>query len=156
MNCSASQGHADSVWHGLSNCIVPIMPTPFHITLQVRDYELDMQGVVNNSVYQNYLEHARHLFLKARGVDFAEVTRQGVNLVVTRIEMDFLASLTSGDEFAVSVEARQVSRVRWGFTQEITRVGDGKTILRAQVIGTALDARGRPHMAEVLKPLLED
>ena len=48
------------------------------LEFQVRDYECDMQGVVNNSVYQNYLEHARHEFLKMLGIDFAEMTRRGV------------------------------------------------------------------------------
>ena len=34
----------------------------FSIDLAVRDYECDLQGVVNNAVYFNYLEHARHAF----------------------------------------------------------------------------------------------
>ena len=29
----------------------------FEIEMQVRDYECDIQGIVNNAVYQNYLEH---------------------------------------------------------------------------------------------------
>ena len=60
----------------------------FTADMEVRDYELDIQGVVNNAVYQNYLEHARHLFLKANGVDFEQITREGVHLVVTRMELD--------------------------------------------------------------------
>jgi acyl-CoA thioester hydrolase len=131
------------------------MSNPFAINMEVRDYELDMQGVVNNAVYQNYLEHARHLFLKANGVDFAEVTRSGVNLVVTRMELDYLAPLLSGDRFTVTVAMEQISRLRWGFRQEILRQPDGKPMLRALVIGTSLDDRGRPHLPAEVKRLLK-
>ena len=45
----------------------------YRLQFEVRDYECDLQGIVNNAVYQNYLEHARHQLLKSIGVDFAEV-----------------------------------------------------------------------------------
>ena len=44
----------------------------FEIELQVRDYECDIQGIVNNAVYQNYLEHCRHKFLNSVGLDFTQ------------------------------------------------------------------------------------
>ena len=50
----------------------------FTLELAVRDYECDLQGVVNNAVYQNYLEHARHEYLKSIGIDFAALTAQGI------------------------------------------------------------------------------
>ena len=56
----------------------------FKIDFLVRDYECDLQGIVNNSVYQNYLEHARHQFLKTVGLDFSLLFQQGITLVVTR------------------------------------------------------------------------
>ncbi len=35
----------------------------FCLDFKVRDYECDMEGIVNNATYMNYLEHARHEFL---------------------------------------------------------------------------------------------
>ena len=58
----------------------------FRLDFQVRDYECDLQGIVNNAVYQNYLEHTRHEYLKTVGLDFAELSQRGIDLVLTRAE----------------------------------------------------------------------
>jgi acyl-CoA thioester hydrolase len=71
------------------------------LEFSVRDYECDMQGVVNNAVYQNYLEHARHHFLSCHDISFAELTAAGINLVVIRAELDYKNSLVSNDRFVV-------------------------------------------------------
>lgn len=118
----------------------------FTLEMTVRDYECDLQGIVNNAVYQNYLEHARHRYLKKIGIDFADVTARGIHLVVTRTELDYRASLKSGDVFSVSVRMEQVSKVRFAFIQEIRIVASTKKILDARVIGTALNERKRPFM----------
>jgi len=121
---------------------------PFRIEFQVRDYELDMQGIVNNGVYFNYLEHARHEFLLSRGVDFAALAEQGINLVVVRAEMDYKAPLTSGEKFVVEVSAERISKVKFGFHQKVIRLSDEKVALQGLVIGTALNERGRPYISE--------
>jgi acyl-CoA thioester hydrolase len=126
----------------------------FSIELAVRDYECDLQGVVNNAVYQNYLEHARHEFLKSIGIDFAALTAQGINLVVTRVEIDYKLSLTSGDRFVVEIETERISPVRFGFRQTICRLPDRKPVIRALVTGTALNAKGRPQLPSELDALL--
>jgi len=125
------------------------MPEPFRLSFQVRDYECDLQGVVNNAVYQNYLEHARHEFLKSRGLDFATLFAQGVNLVLVRAELDYRRSLRPGDAFEVHVRVEPEGRVRMVFVQEIVK-HDGTTVLTARMTGTALDARGRPRIPEGL------
>ena len=117
-------------------------------TLQVRDYECDLQGVVNNAVYMNYLEHARHEFLKARGLDFAAITRQGIHLVLVRAEMDFKASLTSGDEFTVGTRFVRESRLKIVFHQDITRNSDSRLMLSGRMTVTALNTEGRPFVPE--------
>jgi len=127
------------------------MTREIQLHLAVRDYECDMQGVVNNAVYQNYLEHARHEYLKAHGLDFAAFTRAGLNLVVVRAELDYKGSLQSGDHFTVHTRISQVSRLRFAFHQRITRTSDGKEMLAALILGTGVNAQGRPFLpAELL------
>lgn len=123
----------------------PTPDDPFTLDLEVRDYECDLQGIVNNAVYQNYLEHARHVFLKTRGIDFAALAAEGINLVLVRAELDFLFPLRSGDRFRISVVPERISLVRIAFHQQVVRLPDLKPVLRATVIGTAVDANGRPR-----------
>ncbi|MGD8785322.1 MAG: acyl-CoA thioesterase, partial [Thioalkalispiraceae bacterium] len=113
------------------------MEYKFKLEFKVRDYECDLQGVVNNSVYQNYLEHTRHEFLLASGIDFAELTRQHINLVVVRAELDYKTPLTSGDEFWVGLNTAQSSKLRFDFLQDIIRSSDDKLVLKARITGTA-------------------
>jgi len=126
----------------------------FSVDFKVRDYECDMQGVVNNSVYMNYLEHTRHEFLLSKGVDFAELARNKINLVVLRAELDYKASLVGGDEFFVDVEFVQSSRVRFDFLQNIYRKKDNKLMLAAKITGTSLNERGRPFLPDFFSNLV--
>lgn len=116
------------------------------LEFKVRDYECDMDHVVNNAVYLNYLEHARHEFLAGLGIRFGELARQGVSLVVTRIEIDFKASLVSGDTFYVRTSLGRKGRIRLKFNQDIYRKADQRHMLSAVVTGTALNERGRPQI----------
>jgi acyl-CoA thioester hydrolase len=128
----------------------------FALPLAVRDYECDYEGIVNNAVYLNYIEHTRHEFLKQAGLRVVDLARQGINLVVVRIELDYLWPLRSGDAFVVGVNAARVSRLRFGFAQDIYRMPDRKPILKARVIGTAIDANGRPlRLPQAIEALLE-
>ena len=127
----------------------------FSLNMKVRDYECDMQGIVNNSVYQNYLEHARHEFLISRGVEFYELSKANINLVLVRAEIDYKLSLKSGDEFFVDVKMSQVSRVRFNFLQNIYRKIDKKLVVKAKITGTALNENGRPFVPECISNILD-
>jgi len=119
----------------------------FELELEVRDYECDLEGIVNNAVYLNYLEHARHKYLLNWGIDFARLHTEGVDLVVTRIEIDYKRSLTSGDRFVVRVSARREGHLRLVFDQEVIAIPDGTTAVKAKVIGVGLK-QGRPIKIE--------
>ncbi|HMM12262.1 MAG TPA: acyl-CoA thioesterase [Bacteroidales bacterium] len=122
----------------------------FSIQLKVRDYECDMQGIVNNAVYQHYLEHARHEFLLAHGLSFAGLTAVGILLVVKRIEIDYHSPLRSGDSFEVQCGTSRISPLRFAFIQKIVRLPDGKPVVDARVIGTSINTQGRPFLPPVI------
>jgi len=131
------------------------MDYQFKLEFKVRDYECDLQGVVNNSVYSNYLEHARHEFLLSRGVNFAALAQQNINLVVTRAELDYKLSLQSGDVFWVGLNLDRPSKLRFAFRQDIYRSADNKLALQAVITGTAVNERGRPFFPEALMTLFD-
>lgn len=128
----------------------------FRLEFKVRDYECDLQGIVNNGVYFNYLEHARHEYLLDKGIDFAKLTEDKIHLVVVRSEMDYKNSLTSGDHFVVEVSVERVSKVKFGFRQRVVRLSDEKVALEALVIGTALNERGRPFVLPEIAALMPE
>ncbi len=119
---------------------------------KVRDYELDLQGIVNNANYQHYLEHARHEFLASRDIDFAELHNQGKDLLVTRVEIDYKYSLTSKDRFKVTINMAKEGHLRLVFHQKILRIPDNKLIVKAKVYGVALN-QGKPVKPETVMDL---
>ncbi|MAM70037.1 MAG: 4-hydroxybenzoyl-CoA thioesterase [Gammaproteobacteria bacterium] len=126
------------------------------LELCVRDYECDLQGVVNNAVYLNYLEHARHEYLRQKGLDFAALASEGINLMVIRAEIDYRGSLRSGDSFIVQSRYEQKSRLKFLFKQEIVREGESKALLRAEITGTAVNKAGKPFLPPELALLLDE
>lgn len=115
----------------------------YNIEFLVRDYECDLQGVVNNAVYQHYLEHARHEFLISKGISFHKLHEEGIDLIVTRVEIEYKYPLRSCDRFSVTVNMAREGNIRIVFLQNIYRISDNKAIVKARVT-TAATKKGRP------------
>lgn len=115
----------------------------FELQFSVRDYELDTQGVVNNSVYQNYLEHARHEFLKSVGINFNKLHENGTDAVVHKIELVYKKPLMGDDRFVVRTHAEKSGNVRFVFYQNIYRIPDDELILKGVVTAVFME-NGRP------------
>lgn len=97
--------------------------------MMVRDYECDIEGIVNNANYLHYTEHTRHLFLKACGLSFAEMHNKGVDAVVARMNLQFKTPLTCDDEF-ISRLGLHKEGIRYVFNQDIYRASDEKLCFR--------------------------
>lgn len=104
----------------------------FKLTDKVRDYECDLQGVVNNANYQHYMEHTRHEFLESLGENFGVMHDKGIDGFVSHVEIDFKTSLKSGDSYISCLNIYKKG-VKLVFEQDIYRASDGTLATRGKV-----------------------
>lgn len=104
----------------------------YELQMKVRDYECDLQGIVNNANYQHYAEHCRHEFLLAHHISFADLHQRGIDAVVARITIDYKTPLRSGDEFVCCLNMVHEG-IKYVFYQDIYRLSDRKLCARAKV-----------------------
>lgn len=109
----------------------------YALEMEVRDYECDLQGIVNNANYQHYTEHTRHEFLRAHGVNFAELHARGIDAVVARMQLQFKTPLRSTDRF-VSRLALRKEGIKYVFQQDIFRLPDERPVLKSTVEAVCL------------------
>ena len=129
----------------------------YELKMKVRDYECDLQGIVNNANYQHYTEHTRHEFLLQAGISFANMHNRGIDAVVARLTMAFKVPLRSGDEFVSRLRIKKEG-IRFVFYQDIFRLPDETMVLRSQ-IDTVCVVNGQlsecPELEALLEPYLE-
>jgi len=109
----------------------------YELEFKVRDYECDLQGIVNNSVYQNYLEHTRHEFLDSIGINFKELFDKNIVAVVARIDLSYKTPLKSNDRFVVRTRVEHKG-IKYMFYQDIYRLPDEQLCLKGVVTTTTL------------------
>ena len=104
----------------------------FYHEMKVRDYECDLQGIVNNANYQHYMEHSRHELLDKLGVNFGKLHEDGIDAMVAKITIEYKLPLRSGDRFVVGINLeRQGPKIV--FYQDIYRLSDGKLCTKGMV-----------------------
>lgn len=118
------------LWDSIKDCIMSNYI--YELKMKVRDYECDLQGIVNNANYQHYIEHTRHEFLASTGISFAGLHEQGIDPVVARLNMAFKAPLKSGDEFVSKLYLKKEG-IKYVFYQDIFRLPDMKVVIKSTV-----------------------
>ena len=121
----------------------------FTINFEVRDNELDAQGVVNNANYFIYMAHARHQYAKKLGLDFVEMANNGQNLFLISSNIEFKQSLKSNDFFMVTSEVVLEGKIKFAFKQQIIK-NDDTIIVNGYNICVCIDEtnRRRPYIPQ--------
>lgn len=104
----------------------------YETRMEVRDYECDIEGIVNNANYLHYLEHTRHRFLRQAGLSFAEMHLRGVDAVVARMDLRYKSPLRCDDNL-ISRLWIEKQGIRYVFHQDIFREADEALCLKATV-----------------------
>ena len=126
--------------------------------MEVRDYECDIEGIVNNANYVHYCEHTRHLFLQQCGLSFADMHQKGVDAVVARMTLQYKVPLRPDDVFWSRLNLKKEG-IRYVFYQDLYRAADEKLCFRAQIELVCL-VNGRlgnsPEYDEAFAPYIEN
>ena len=104
----------------------------FETRMEVRDYECDIEGIVNNAQYIHYCEHTRHLFLKACGLSFADMHRKGVDAVVARMTLQYKVPLRP-DDVIISRLRLEKDGIKYVFHQDLFRAADEQLCFRGKI-----------------------
>ena len=134
----------------------------FSIEMEVRDNELDAQGIVNNANYMIYLSHARHKHVHNIGVNFDDYIKKNQKLVLLSCTMKFKNSLVANDEFIVTSSIGKTEYpYQWAYNQDIKRKSDGSLILRAAFNSTCINGNAsadedKLYIPELIKNIISD
>lgn len=131
------------------------MPTSlvtFSWESEVRAYETDFQGIVNNAVYYHYLDHTRCKHLAALGFDIKACADNHLNFVLIHSEIHYKHSLTVGDLFRVDSVLSRISALKYCFEQTIFCLNrDQLLMVAATSITCAVNAlTGKPSRLNIL------
>ena len=105
----------------------------FETKMEVRDYECDIEGIVNNANYVHYCEHTRHLFLQQCGLSFAEMHEKGVDAGVARMKLEYKVPLRPDDEFYSRLWLEKQG-IKYIFHQDLFRASDEALCFRGEII----------------------
>lgn len=109
--------------------------------LQVRSYEIDSLGHVNNAVYMNYFELARIDYFKQIGFDLRGMFKTGYTFVLAESHVKFRLPSFIDETLMIESELK-IEKIRLRFEQTIRR--ESSIVATGDNMLVTLDTRGRP------------
>ena len=112
----------------------------------VRYAETDQMGVVHHAVYPIWFEIARTEYIKAVGMSYSEMEREGVMLPVTAISCRYRLPAKYDDVLEITARITRFSPARIEFIYEVRRKGE------PEILTTGTSAHGFVD-SETFRPL---
>ncbi len=121
-------------------------PDPFVIRHVVSAADIDELGHTNNVCYLAWLERCAWAHSAAAGFDVQQMLAVNRAMVVRNVRMQYLRATFEYDELYIGDWlSGSDGRLRATRTFQVLRVGDGATVMRAEVDFVCIDIKsGRP------------
>ena len=112
--------------------------------LRVRYRETDAQGIVNNADYLSYFEVGRVEWLRAAGLSYRELEKEGYGLVVVEALARYKRPAFFDDELTVRTELIELKRASLSFRYTVLR-GDEVLVTGRTLHGCMDLTTGKPR-----------
>lgn len=122
-------------------------PNPFTVSIKVSNNEIDQLGHTNNQVYLDWMMKAAYEHSESLGLSVNDYLSIGIAMVAKRHEINYLSATFINDNLIVGTWiATNDNRFRSMRKYQIIRMGDQKTILRAETDWVSLNIdNGKPE-----------
>jgi acyl-CoA thioester hydrolase len=104
--------------------------------VRVRFRDTDLMGIVHHAVYLEYFEAGRIEYLRRRGSEYLDWTRQGIHLAVAEAHTHYRRPVTFGERLLVDTRLVDLAAATVRFEYRLVRdtpdrelVAEGSTLL---------------------------
>lgn len=112
--------------------------------LTVRYSETDKMGIVHHSRYYPWFEIARGDFIKAFGISYNQMEKDGIYMPLTETRAKYIIGVGYDEEVVVTCRITRLTVVRCEFSYEVIRVPDGKIVTTGMTAHAFCDTSMKP------------
>jgi acyl-CoA thioester hydrolase len=118
---------------------------PSHtITIIPRYCETDKAGVVHHSVFPIYFELGRTELLRANGVAYSDLEKDGFFMVVAELFVKYRRPAYYDEKLELTTECSKVTAAKIEHTYKLIRPGVGLLLAEGSSILACVDDKGKP------------
>ncbi|MFP4053310.1 MAG: acyl-CoA thioesterase [Phycisphaerae bacterium] len=118
-------------------------PQAMELEVRVRYAEVDQMGALHHSRYWVYFEMGRTELLRAQGIAYADLEREGVFFVVARCSASFRAPARYDDALTLTTRVKKRGMVKIDHEYELRRPADQTLIATAETTLACVGRDGR-------------
>ena len=117
----------------------------YTITIVPRYCETDQAGVIHHSVYPIYFEMGRTELLRANGMAYKDLEREGFFMVVAELKLKYRRAAYYDEKLELTTTCSNITAAKIEHTYRLIRPETGILLVEGSSILACVDENGKPH-----------